>query len=214
MHRQRLRWLGGLAVLAFGAALIARTVRASDHDDDPTFATDPGTDIGDVYAFMRPGSTSHLALVLTVHPSAAPATAFDSKVEYQLRVRGVDDPGVDTRVTCRFQPPAGGKQIYLCQANGVSAAGEVGKATSADEAAPLRAWAGLRAEPAFGDVAALDTTLATKKLAFTDAGVNAFAGKNVLAVVVELDVDRVLLQSIDAAAMRPILAVSASTERL
>ena len=217
--------LGFVALATAGAmgALATRTSWASDHEDAPSLVTDKGADIADVYAFMRPGSTTHLVLAMTVHPGATTATTFDPKVEYQFRILGYDtvagavDSTVDTRVSCRFEPPTAGSpaaQVFLCGANGVSAFGTVGTASTADAGDQLRAWAGLRADPAFGDVAALKSTLATRQLAFSDAGTNTFAGKNALGIVVEVDIDKILLANIDVTGGRPTLAVSATTERL
>ena len=212
-----------LATAGAMAALATRTSWASDHEDAPSLVIDKGADIADVYAFMRPGSTTHLVLAMTVHPGATSTTTFDTKVEYQFRVLGYDTAGqavdntVDTRISCRFEPPTAGSgaaQVFLCGANGVSAFGTVGSATTADAGDQIRAWAGLRADPAFGDVAALKQTIANRQLSFSDAGINAFAGKNALGIVVEVDIDAILLANIDAGGGRPTLAISATTERL
>lgn len=216
----------GFAIAASAAAafaLVSRASWASDHEDAPSLVTDKGADIGDVYSFMRPGGTTHLVLAMTVHPGATAATTFDPMVEYQFRILGYApaagalDPTVDTRVSCRFEPPAAGSsapQVFLCGANGVSAFGTVGTATTADAGDQIRAWAGLRADPAFGDVAALKQTIANRQLSFVDAGTNSFAGKNALGIVVEVDIDKILLANIDVSGGRPLLAVSATTERL
>jgi hypothetical protein len=215
----------GFAIAASAAAAFALATRASwasDHEDAPSLVTDKGADIADVYAFMRPGGTTHLVLVMTVHPGATATTTFDPLVEYQFRVlgyataTGAIDPTVDTRVSCRFEPPgaASAPQVFLCGVNGVSAFGTVGTATTADAGDQIRAWAGLRADPAFGDVAALKQTIANRQLSFRDAGTNAFAGKNALGIVVEVDIDKILLANVDVSGGRPMLAVSATTERL
>jgi hypothetical protein len=218
--RVRLGVIGLAAAFAL-VSVVTRTSWASDHEDAPDLVTDRGVDIGDVYAFMRPGSTTHAVLAMTVHPNATATTTFDTQVEYQFRILGYDaatgavDGSVDTRVTCRFEPPpATGAQAMLCAANGAAVYGTVGTATSSEAGDAMRAWAGLRADPAFGDLAALKSTLADRQLRFADAGTNSFAGKNALAIVVELDVDNVLLANVDVTAGRPLLAVSAVTERL
>lgn len=222
-------WRVGIAgVVAIAAttvtAVVARPSWASDHEDAPSLATtDKGADIADVYAFMRPASSSHLVLGMTVHPNATATTTFDTKVEYQFRVLGYDeaaqafDPTVDTRVTCRFETPdVNGKQLVLCHANGFSTFATAGDVGTTDANAPLRIYAGLRADPAFADMTAVKNVITTKQLGALDGGVtNTFANKNVLAIVVEVDIDKVLLAGVDAAATgRPKLAVSGTTERL
>lgn len=218
----RWRTRGPLGLALVGAAVLVAAYGgpswASDHDDAPSLAVDPGPDIADVYAFMRPESTSHMVLSMTVATGATSGTPFDPSIEYAFRVLAADstgalDPSVDTRIHCRFEIPTSDGQLMLCTGNGFSAFTKVGDSTTADESAPMRVFAGLRADPAFGDVAALATTMASKQLSFSDAGTNSFAGKNVLAIVLEVDVDKVLLAGLDGGT-RPLLAVSAVTERV
>ena len=55
------------------------TIRSAQMSDAPSLAADKGADIADVYAFVRPGGTTHLVLAMTVHPGATSATTFDPK---------------------------------------------------------------------------------------------------------------------------------------
>jgi hypothetical protein len=224
---RRSRWRWAPVALACAGALavgFARPSWASDHEDAPSLAGDPAVDIADVFAFVRPGSTSHMVLSMTVHPGANGAAVFATGVEYVFRLVGYDaaaralDPSVaDIQVACRFQAPQAGSQVVVCSANGVSSFATLGQTDSGADDAPLRIFAGLRADPAFGDVERLKTTLATGQLAFVEAGAtgtNTFANRNVLALVVEVDIDAVLFPGRDPAVDRPLLAVSGHTERL
>jgi hypothetical protein len=106
--------------------------------------------------------------------------------------------------------------VVACSGNGVSTVNTVGVTDGGRPADEMRVYAGLRADPAFGDVAKLQATVSSGQLAFVDAGTgaNAFAAKNVLAIVVEIDVDKVLFPQKPPADPRPLIAVSAETVRL
>jgi hypothetical protein len=192
-------------------ALVARTSWASDHEDAPSLVSDPGVDIGDVFAFVAPEDANRLVVAMTVHPNADRTTRFDTGVEYVFHIGG---DGVSEEIACRFQAPESDAQTVVCSANGFAAIGSFG-ATADASTDTLRVFAGLRADPAFADMTALESSIATGALKFTDAGTNTFAGKSILALVVSLDVDKVVLATRDAASgKRPVLSVSATTERI
>jgi hypothetical protein len=81
---------------------------------------------------------------------------------------------------------------------------------SGSETSPLRVYAGLRADPAFGDLQQMKQTVDTGVLKIAPGGTNSFQGKNVQAIVVDIDVNRIIFT--DSPATRPILAVAASVE--
>jgi hypothetical protein len=206
-----------------------RLSRASDHADGASIATDPPADIGDVFAFMRPSKaadagpfvpSTHLALALTVHPGATSTTLFDERIDYTLNVIGVDDPAngipgkIDVAVICRFfapvAPDGGGaaQQPFTCSANGFFFQGRTNEISGAPSD-PIRVFAGLRADPAFGDVPAVLSAIGAGNVPSPDGGTNGFAGKNVLAIVAEINVSQVVLGGEPST----VLGVSATTER-
>jgi hypothetical protein len=216
--------------LALGLAVLAArgTSMASDHRDSASLAADPSVDIADVFAFMRPEGTSphfvkshHLVAVMTVHPSASNAAIFEPGVDYTLSIIGLDDPSggipgaLDAAVTCRFYAPVGTNdaglpaQEFTCAANGQFFAGVTNEVKGASTDA-LRVFAGLRSDPAFGAVPGVLSAIAAGRVPSADAGANAFAGDNVLSIVADLDVNRVLFT--DDAGVTP-LGVSAIPER-
>lgn len=216
----------GAIVLALSALAMKRSF-ASDHADSPSLSADPTVDIADVYAFMRPegagptfAKSTHLVAAMTVHPSATAAAEFEPYVDYALNIVGIDDPALglvgtlDAAVTCRFYPADGQNdaglptQAFTCAANGAFFSGTTNQVSGAPSDA-LRVFAGLRSDPAFGDVPGVLGAVRSGALPTGDGGVNTFAGKNVLAIVAELDVKRVLFA--DAGAT--VLGVSASTDR-
>ena len=218
--RTALRAFVGTVVVGALVATVAYRSRASDHDDYSPGANEPATDIADVFAFMKPnpladggaGVSDRLVLMMTVHPRASKSSEFDAYGDYVFVIQGAAEPpavGVDKTIDvtlgCRFQAKTdGGQQPFVCSSNGFFFAGET-NVVSGVEDGPLRVYAGLRADPTAGAlrgvVAALDAGV------LSEGGTNDFAGANVLAIVAEVDVTRVVFGD----ASRRTLAIAATT---
>jgi len=211
-------------VAATGMAALASlsVVRASDHLDGPRVIADPASDIADVFAFTSPEDPSRVVLVMTVTPYATDASAFSPLVDYAFRVELVQalspltmDPTARD-VVCTFDGAT--PQHVTCNApGGLSATAIVGETPSINGGG-MKVFAGLRSDPAFFDRQGALATVATGRASFT--GENAFAGANVLAIVVELPSAIFTLGPADAAmpdaaeaAAPPIVAVAAETVR-
>lgn len=210
--------------------LAAMRSRASDHRDGTATTADPATDIADVYAFMRPvdadggapdggayAKSDHLVLVMTLFPSAAGSATFDPRGEFLFNVAaaaadvraGDVDSTIDVLVACRFQPAIpNGTQPFICSVNGFFFAGNTDEIAGAD-GAPLRVFAGRRADPAFGAANAAMAAVASGTLPDASNATDDFSKDDVLAIVAEIDVDRVVFGD---AGRRP-LAVSATVGR-
>jgi hypothetical protein len=207
------------AALATAVALgaLSSSVRASDHLDGPRTTADPQADITDVFAFTSPENPAHVVLAMAVSPNATPGAGFAAAVDYVFRVRRVTAPQpltIDSTpldVTCRFAGGDASPATVTCTApGGLSATVAVGDASGGGTASsPLRVFAGLRSDPAFFDRYGALATVANGRASFT--GQNAFAGQNVLAIVVEVDTHAAF--AADAGAARPMLAVAAETVR-
>lgn len=211
-----------LAAAGFGSRSL---VRASDHLDGPRVTADPQADITDVFAFTSPDNPARVVLAMAVTPYASGASAFSPLVDYAFRVERVEalspltlDPAVRD-VVCTFD--AGSPQKVTCGApGGFSATAAVGD-TSGGGGPGMRVFAGLRSDPAFFDRQGALAAVASGRASFT--GQNAFAGANVLAIVVEvdsaaftLDPDAGASAGADAApeaAGPPVIAVAAETVR-
>jgi hypothetical protein len=202
------------ACVAIGAL---STVRASDHLDGPRATADPQADLADVFAFTSPENPAHVVLAMTVAPFAAPSATFSSRVDYAFRVRRVSDtqpPVVDTTaldVVCHFEDADGSTQGHVtCSTpDGASETVRVGDASGGGGSqSSMRIFAGPRSDPAFFDRQGALATMATGRASFT--GQNAFAGANVLAIVVELNAS---VFAPEAGAPPFLLAVSAETVR-
>jgi hypothetical protein len=213
-----------LSIAAVLCALGTRSsVRASDHLDGPRVTADPQADITDVFAFTSPENPAHVVFALAVTPFASHSSTFSAQVDYVFRVRRVAAPQPLTLdatvldVTCAFDD--GAPQHVTCVTpSGSQVTVAVGdKAGGGDPQSPLRVFAGLRSDPAFLDRQGALATMATGKFSF--AGHNAFAGANVLAIVVDLDptvlvpVDAGASSSTDGGAAPSLLAVAAETVR-
>lgn len=210
--------IGAVVIMAGG-----RASRASDHEDGPSVLIDPAADITDVFAFVKPvaadgggfAPSDRLVAAMTVYPSAAATARFDPTVDYQLNftasasdaTKGVLAPyKLDVTLGCHFSDANdAGHQPFVCACNGHFFSGET-DTVSGDDAALLRVFAGRRADPGFGAIGA--AAAAIEAGTRPGAGANELAGKNVLAIVAELDV-RVIFGD----GGRPLLAVSASTGR-
>ena len=196
---------------AAGAVLALLSVgRASDHLDGPRTTGDPQADITDVFAFTSPEDPSRVVLAMAVSPYASDASTFSGAVDYAFRVQRVDalQPltlhGVALDVVCDLDGEGGPTTMTCTGPGGVTGSAVVG---AVSPGGAMRVYAGLRSDPAFVDRQGLLATVAGGRASFT--GQNAFAGANVLAIVVELDS---AVFGGDAGG-RPVLAVAAETVR-
>lgn len=210
---------GGVLV-ASGALALHGAVLASDHLDGPRTTANPQADIADVFAFTSPENAAHVVLAMTVTPFASTSATFPSNIDYVFRVRRVVAPSPFTLattvldVTCDFDQAS--PQHVSCSApNGLQATTVIGDTTGGgDASSPLRVFAGLRSDPAYFDRVGALATMASGRASFT--GQNAFAGANVLAIVVEVDSVSAFGAAdagtpLDGGSAFPVLAVAAET---
>ena len=173
----------------------------SDHISGPRALADPIADITDVYAFPSPQHTGHLVLVMNTLPFAPPSAAFSDGLVYRFRLRpvtagplGSSAPfaaGQDELVfDCVFSAPSGpedGLQEGVCTTpTGDTVTFRVND-TDGGIGHGIRAFAGVRWDPFIMDAPAALKTIATGQLSFTDPGSIYLDGKNVLGLVLEID---------------------------
>jgi hypothetical protein len=216
MTRLRAALVAAAAAAAVALAGVS-AVRASDHLDGPGATANPQSDITDVFAFTSPENPAHVVLAMAVTPYATDASTFSPSVDYAFRVQRVEvlNPfTLDTTerdVVCRFD--GGSPQHVTCTApGGLTATTVVGDTTGGgNPQSPMRVFAGMRSDPAFFDRQGALQTIRTGAASFT--GTNAFAGANVLAIVVELESS--VFGTIGDAAPdgAPAIAVAAETVR-
>jgi hypothetical protein len=176
----------------------------SHHISGPRAMAESAADITDLFAFPSPEQSGRLVLVLNTLPFAQPSSLFSDGLIYRFRLRPLiansrEDPvpfaadGDEIVIDCVFSTPGTGhrangpEQECTCQLP----AGETISARVNDErggqAGGVRVFAGMRWDPFIMDLQAVQKTIATGKLAFTDHGAIFLDGKNILSLVVELD---------------------------
>jgi len=173
----------------------------SDHISGPRALADPIADITDVYAFPSPERPGHLVLVMNTLPFAKLSNPLSEGLLYRFRVRPLmaTAPGEPAPFAAGaqefvfdtvFSPP---KTVQPFEQEGTctTPAGESVSFTVNDERGGsghgVRVFAGARWDPFILDAPAALKTVATGELAFSDPGAIFLDGKNVLALVVEVD---------------------------
>lgn len=178
--------------------LIADAV-ASDHIDGPGSIAYAEADIADVYVSKNPNNPGRLIVAMTLHPFANADSHFSPFVEYAVRFRVTElKNGMyeltdrEFRFYCNFDkststdPMIGhctdptGDTISL-RFNGDAVMSESG----------LKGFIGLRSDPFYMNFKDAVASAATGKLQFKSPAEDGGHNKNVLAIVLEVDVDNV-----------------------
>ena len=181
----------------------------SDHISGPRALSDPIADITDVYAFPSPENPGRLVLVLNTLPMARPTALFSAGLLYRFRLRPLTAPsdtadwsfapGDDELVLdCVFDPPEHvtnketGSPDHEQHGSCKTPSGDQVRFSvndiSGGAGSGIRVFAGVRWDPFIMDARAALATIATRKLAFTDRGSIFLDGKNVLSLVIEIDI--------------------------
>lgn len=198
-------FIGGLVAIA----LLAGVVWAADHIDAPAVtgpgSTSPANDITDIYAFQSPADNSKMVLVLNTQgllaPAATAAATFPSNVMYEFNIDNTGDNVEDLVIQCLVQNRK--MRVY-----GPVAVGTPGTTSTVKTSGPstdvavtaynagtpaigtnnngIRVFAGPRDDPFFFDLARFKEIIAGTQPGFRNPGVDAFAGTNVLSIVVEV----------------------------
>jgi hypothetical protein len=215
-----MKWTSNLVICLLIAALTAghQSAMASDHLDGPVVLGDPATDITDMYVFPSPNQSGNLVVIMNVKPVAGENDHFRHGLHYILRLRraapGKD--GVKTfqvndteyRFDCSFDEPRGSDAPVKQKGECVGPNGEAARVKINDEGGAgtngFRAFAGLRSDPFFMDVEAALKTKKLGKLSFVDPSRNTLLGTNVLSIVIDFNVAKL----IEDAAEFPLIAVT------
>jgi hypothetical protein len=177
---------------------------AADHRDGPAAKGDPAADISDVFAYpiAAEDGSSRLVLAMALHPYAGDDASFSDRVEHVFRLRPAKVgsgaaietsdretvvrcrlTGENTEMTCAVEGPG---CTDACPESVVSIGDESGGAVP-----ELKVFAGLRADPFFSDVARVRLPRA-RDVDLNTPGINTFGNGNVLMLVAEIDIARVL----------------------
>jgi hypothetical protein len=195
--------LGMAIVVGIG---LATWSQAADHRDSPLLTSDRAADIADVYSFVSPANSSNVVLAMTVSGLIPPAenatTRFDPDVLYQFEIDNngdaVEDVVIQAFVTgspsqqvMHFRGPAApdrtGNTARLMRG---AETGTVRVSSGASAITATRngmsVFAGVRDDPFYFDLSQFQRVIGGQASGFRNPGVDAFAGTNVLAIVVEV----------------------------
>lgn len=190
------RILAILGVVAVGAALVMAGAgsEAADHRESPLVIRDGRTDINDVYVFPA-ASPNRAVLVMTVNPfsGTSSGTTFRPGAKYQFEVDTNGDTLTNNRFMVTFgEPDEGGVQSMEVFRNGI----RIGMGDTGGNVALAgggRATADTFDDPFFFDLQAFKDQVKGEggSRTFCDGTpVNAFAGANVSAIVIQVPIGR------------------------
>jgi len=193
----------------------------SDHFSGPRAIAGPLCDICDVYAFPSPERNGHLVLVMNVLPMATPSSFFSDAIVCRFRLRTVSIAGTgsassfafddeEVAIDCSFDPPEPKgtmtAQTGTCEPYDSETVRLLVHDAKGSAGNGVRIFAGLRSDPFFIDLPAIQSAMKTGRLAFSDPGVNSLAGANVLGIVAEVELTRLM-----PSAKTPLLAAALET---
>jgi hypothetical protein len=180
-----------LGILPIALIGLTATVQASDHEDSVNAENDPIADLVDLYAFVDPHCVSvggqgceadpiELIVALTINPDATGAEQFSEDVLYHFYFE--NDSGEDAQIDCSF---SAGQVVTCVGMGGLSVSARVGEVGVNGD---IRVYAGLRDDPFFWDGEAAERFRTMGIAAYTEPGVDTFAGSNVLAIVIGIKI--------------------------
>lgn len=192
-----------------GLALAGGIIYAADHIDAPAVTgpgnSSPGNDITDIYAFQSPADNSKMVFVMNTQgllsPGATATASFPNNVMYEFNIDNNGNNVEDLVIQCLVQngklrvygpaaPAAvGTTSTVLAGASyvetSVTAYGAASPAIGSN-ASGMKVFAGPRDDPFFFDLTRFKEIIAGTQTSFRSPGVDAFAGTNVMSIVVEV----------------------------
>ena len=193
----------GLGTLVFGGITV---LQSADHIDAPVSSADAPADINDLFVFTSPENASNVVFAITMNPLIPPteaaAASFDPNVLYQwkidtnadgaedmvLQARVIGDGGQQTLVVRGPSTPqtTGTMSMELDETPLISGRVSSASDTEVIDQDGVRAFAGVRDDPFYIDLTRLTEVLSGTQSSFRNPGVDALAGVNTLAIVIEL----------------------------
>ena len=192
----------GLALVAI-VACAASYLIAADHIDAPA-VTGTGSDITDVYAFQSPANANNMVFVVNVQgllaPSATAAASFDEEVMIEINIdnSSTKDNMEDLVIQAAFDngkvkvygpaaPIETGLTSTLLKSTPIETnISTYGADPSIGESNGIKVFAGPRDDPFFFDLNQFKAIIGGTATSFNNPGTDAFAGTNVLSLVVEV----------------------------
>lgn len=177
-------------------------IYAADHIDTPT-VTGQASDITDLYVF-RGANTANLVLVANTQglltPGSTGAAKFDENTVIEFNIDNNGDNVEDLVIQCKYDAASNKMQVYgpIKPSETGTRSKLEGSVTAETTVTPyggtvatgtgggLTVFAGPRDDPFFFDLNQFKKILAGTATGFNNPGTDAFAGTNVLSVVVEV----------------------------
>lgn len=188
------------AVLATAGITVAGLVYAADHIDAPA-VTNQSTDITDVYVF-RGQDVNNLVFVANTQgllaPTSTGAAKFDENTLIEFNIDNNNDniedlviQGIYSNGMMKVYGPVKPSETGSRSKVEGSATAEVaitayGSAANIGTGGGLKVFAGPRDDPFFFDLNQFKKIIAGTATSFNNPGTDAFAGTNVLSLVVEV----------------------------
>ncbi|MEK7316239.1 MAG: DUF4331 family protein [Candidatus Eisenbacteria bacterium] len=180
------------------AALLLTTVPvatfAADHAEAPGTKADPAADVADVFAW-HDMATRRLVAAVTFDGLRPPVSGqrgtFSEGALYTLHLDRNGDQEPDADINIRFTRASTGARLVVVEGLPGAVPVIVGPVEQVLRRGSARVFAGLRDDPFFFDLEGFRQTLMTGTLSF-DTNRDSFAGTNLTAVVLEMDLDAAL----------------------
>lgn len=199
MKRKKLLFISAAVV----ALITGGIIYAADHIDAPA-VTNQTTDITDLYAFQG-ANTNNLVLVANTQgllsPAKTGAAKFDENTLIEFNIDNNNDNIEDLVIQCKYDAASNTMKVYgpIAPSEKGTRSKIEGTATASVAVTPYGAsspvvattngisvFAGPRDDPFFFDLDQYHAILAKTATGFRNPGVDAFAGTNVMSVVVEI----------------------------
>ena len=191
-----------LSALVAASLITGGIIIAADHVDTPAVTGQP-TDITDLYVF-RAQDVNNLVFVANTQGLLAPgstgAAKFDVNTVIEFNIDNNADAIEDLVIQCKYDAASNSMQVYgpiLPSEKGarsklegsVTASAVItayGAAPTIGTGGGIKVFAGPRDDPFFFDLNRFKGILAGTFTGFANPGTDAFAGTNVLSIVVEV----------------------------
>ncbi len=206
LRTRSVRLAGAVMLTATAVAATVQWATAADHRDSAALTASPAQDIADVYVFESPENPANTVFALTVAglipPAEASTTFFDPEVLYQWKIDTSGD-AVEDLVIQAYATGTGADQVMHFHGpatpgttgplNRILDTPEIAAVRVSTSGTPIiassqgvRVFAGVRDDPFFFDLGAFNEIIAGRATSFNNPGTDAFAGTNVLALVIEV----------------------------
>ena len=191
------------AVLTAAALTTGGIIFAADHIDSPTVTNLP-VDITDLYVFRAQDPNNMVFVANTqglLTPGATGAAKFDENTVIEFNIDNNGDAIEDLVIQCKYDAVSNKMQVYgpivpsekgtRSKLEGtvtadVSVTAYGGAAITNTGASGIKVYAGPRDDPFFFDLNRFKMIIAGTAPGFNNPGTDAFAGTNVMSVVVEV----------------------------